>query len=78
MMRMTHLKFQLETVMYIRYRRTNSTTTRKGTTEVAREGAKVTFKPISDRPCVLKAKINLNYTICLVNAYAPTFLISEE
>ena len=54
------------------------TTTRKGVAVVVREGAKVIFKPISDRLCVLKAKINENHTICLVNAYAPTLPISEE
>lgn len=56
----------------------NDARTRAGTAIVVRKGTNMTFKPISSRLCMMKTKLNNNYTITLINAYAPTLPVSEE
>ena len=56
----------------------NNSTTRAGTAIMVRKGTNITFKAISDRICQMKTKISNNYTINLINAYAPTLHVSED
>ena len=56
----------------------NKNQTRAGTAIAISKGTNVTFKAISDRICVLRTKLSDNYTLTLINAYAPTLPVSED
>ena len=45
---------------------------------MVKKGMNVTFKPINDRICLMKIKVNASYSITIINAYAPTLPVSEN
>ena len=49
-----------------------------GTAIAVTKGTRANFKAISDRLCMLTIKTNKNYTITVINAYAPTLPVSEN
>ena len=51
---------------------------RAGVAIAVRKGTNVTFQAISDRICLMKIKATDNYTMSIINAYAPTLPVSES
>ena len=51
---------------------------RAGVAIAVRKGTNVTFRAISDRVCLMKIKATDNYTMSIINAYAPTLPVSES
>ena len=49
-----------------------------GTAIAVTKGTRANFRAISDRLCMLTIKTNKNYTITVINAYAPTLPVSEN
>ena len=49
-----------------------------GTAMIVKKGTNMTFNAISDRLCVGRKKVNKNYTITVICAYAPTLPVSEN
>ena len=63
---------------YMIYHSNTKDKTRAGTAIVVRKGTNVIFRTISDRICLMKIKASDNYTITVINAYAPTLPVSEK
>ena len=60
------------------YHSTETEKNRAGTAIIVRKGTNVNFRAITDRICLMKIKANDNYTITIINAYAPTLPVSES
>ena len=63
---------------YMIYHSIENEKSRAGTAIAVKKGVNATFKPITDRICLMKIKANSNFSITVINAYAPTLPVSEN